>query len=419
MTLLPSSISGKLSELNFSQTQTEIMTITPSLAKEMLNLNFSTNRSISAPLVTRYSQLMKDGHWVVSDPICFSTGKRLVNGQHRLHAVIKADKDIPFLVVFGLPDDSYLGFDQGKHRGVANLLSISGGVNGKPVGNRHVSIYRSMVQGVVGFSGWGKELCGVNYVREGVETIQEGLYFVSENGGNIPSSVLAVVARAYYTQDLQKLSRFLELLRDPCIPCNQNETFARKLVSRLAEIPSKNRGGDLQGIRFAFTQTALVKFLREIGWAKGVYFTPTKESLFPCPLDAIIARQMKIDESSLRRFDQSKSHNSQIEISLSNEYSTLAHMAATALNMTLKEMYSNILIQLEKGRQYSRVEIETFILKLFPSLQYARVNKSKHVAVKAISSSLMPQVERGTWQEEFPHISIDRDFLRGIFFDVK
>lgn len=102
-----------------------VETITPDIAREYLKFNCE-NRPVSKAHVQFLSKMMKNGEWKLNgEAICFE-GDRLVNGQHRLHAVISAGIPVAFLVVRGCERDSFITYDSGKNRSAADVLSIKG-----------------------------------------------------------------------------------------------------------------------------------------------------------------------------------------------------------------------------------------------------------------------------------------------------
>jgi hypothetical protein len=72
---------------------------------------------------------MSLGRWKFNgDTICLN-GDRLIDGQHRLMAVVKSGVTIDALVVDGLPSDVFDTKDIGKQRTAADTLSTHGEVN--------------------------------------------------------------------------------------------------------------------------------------------------------------------------------------------------------------------------------------------------------------------------------------------------
>lgn len=83
------------------------MVITPEIAKEMLERNTENFRKISWKRVDLYAADMKAGRWKSNaEAIAFGKNGKLQNGQHRLHAVIKANVPITMYVIYDVDDNS-------------------------------------------------------------------------------------------------------------------------------------------------------------------------------------------------------------------------------------------------------------------------------------------------------------------------
>lgn len=96
--------------------------ITPDRAKQILELN-DGNRSIAAAVVEKYSRDMKAGAWVLNgQTIKIGRSGRLLDGQHRLAASIKAGRSFDSIIVEGLDDDVFDTFDLGMRRSLGEIL---------------------------------------------------------------------------------------------------------------------------------------------------------------------------------------------------------------------------------------------------------------------------------------------------------
>lgn len=103
------------------------MIITPDIARQMLEKN-ANNRPLSKKTLERYTRLMKDGEWgITTDAIGFDVNGRLMNGQHRLNAVIESGTEQTFFVVDDLPCDSFGYTDEGRNRTASDVLFIGRG----------------------------------------------------------------------------------------------------------------------------------------------------------------------------------------------------------------------------------------------------------------------------------------------------
>jgi len=106
--------------------KTEVREISPSIATEMLKKNYN-NRKLSKQNVRYLSKQMKDGQWLFDgQPIRFDEFERLLDGQHRLSAVIESDTTQKFLIVSGLSGDTFKVMDTGKSRSGGDSLLVLG-----------------------------------------------------------------------------------------------------------------------------------------------------------------------------------------------------------------------------------------------------------------------------------------------------
>ena len=126
MTLTAQEITSKLTE-QYKDVQVGIEFITPEQAQIYMGRNFKNNRKVVLSNILELEKEMKTDRFILSDSaICFNTENVLVNGQHRLLAVIKTGLTQPFLVVRNLPDKSKLIMDVGKSRVMHDRITVSG-----------------------------------------------------------------------------------------------------------------------------------------------------------------------------------------------------------------------------------------------------------------------------------------------------
>ncbi len=103
--------------------------VTPTLAQEILAAQGpDTNRRLDSFQIGRLSELIRSGKWNEDvDSIKVSKTGRLIDGQHRLHAVIRAGvKSVTMLFATGVPEDTIKYIDTGKRRTTGQTLQILG-----------------------------------------------------------------------------------------------------------------------------------------------------------------------------------------------------------------------------------------------------------------------------------------------------
>ncbi|MER2512320.1 MAG: hypothetical protein ABTR20_13405 [Candidatus Competibacter sp.] len=91
--------------------KSEIKLVTPEMAKQFLIYN-DGNRHIREAWVSYLAYCIKNNEWQQTHQgIAFSEDGRLLDGQHRLLAVIKADQSINMLITTGLKQDAFMSID--------------------------------------------------------------------------------------------------------------------------------------------------------------------------------------------------------------------------------------------------------------------------------------------------------------------
>lgn len=104
--------------------------ITPSLAAELLTLN-TDNRPMRDNITAGYATDMKKDKWTFNgDIIRISRSGRLLDGQHRLAAIIKSEKPQVFHIQTGLKDETFDVIDTGKVRSATDIFHIAGHTSG-------------------------------------------------------------------------------------------------------------------------------------------------------------------------------------------------------------------------------------------------------------------------------------------------
>lgn len=106
--------------------KTEIKQITPELAESYLENNFN-NRKVRDKLVNYYAdQMLRDEWQLTGQGISISDDGRLIDGQHRLMAIVRSNKPQNMLVISNLPFSTFKVHDAGIARQACDILSIEG-----------------------------------------------------------------------------------------------------------------------------------------------------------------------------------------------------------------------------------------------------------------------------------------------------
>src|SRR4051794_31155207 len=103
---------------------TSIEDVTPAVAADMLAAN-TKNRTLRRTLVDVYAADMAKGNWqFTGEAVKISTDGVLLDGQHRLEAIVQAGVTVPMLVVRGLPRATQDVMDSGAKRSAADALRL-------------------------------------------------------------------------------------------------------------------------------------------------------------------------------------------------------------------------------------------------------------------------------------------------------
>lgn len=95
-------------------------------AQEYLALNIDHNRTPMNDRIERMARDMRNGDWVATaDPIKFNTAGKLIDGQHRLRAILMSKTTQRLLVARDVTDDAVYVIDTGATRSAAQALKIA------------------------------------------------------------------------------------------------------------------------------------------------------------------------------------------------------------------------------------------------------------------------------------------------------
>ncbi len=102
--------------------EVKVVSVSPEIAKEYLLRN-KNNRPIDRSNVLYYAFEMLEGRWkLTSQTISVDVNGNLLNGQHRLLAVIESDTTQEFLIAYDEPTENFGLLDKGKVRSTADFF---------------------------------------------------------------------------------------------------------------------------------------------------------------------------------------------------------------------------------------------------------------------------------------------------------
>lgn len=104
--------------------------VTPTRAMALLESRENVsleNRKVDEQWVKRYAEDMRQGRWMVTgDSIKVNPDGNLIDGQHRLWAVVETGIAIDTFVVYNVPDETLDRIDRGRSRTTAQHLQMHG-----------------------------------------------------------------------------------------------------------------------------------------------------------------------------------------------------------------------------------------------------------------------------------------------------
>lgn len=118
---------SNVAKLPIVQTQLQTITLTPELAVELLERN-GLNRPLSDPHVHRIARQIKEGKWRFNgDSIKVADTQDILDGQHRLWAVIEAKTPVETVIVYGIERDAFATIDTLRRtRSGSDVLALNG-----------------------------------------------------------------------------------------------------------------------------------------------------------------------------------------------------------------------------------------------------------------------------------------------------
>ena len=123
------------------------------------------NRPISEAHVRHLTESMKRGEWTLNgQPIIIASDGTGIDGQHRCAAVIRANVEIPMVVVRGVERESFPTIDQGKKRSMGDVLAIRG--------EKNCALLGALARGILEIREWQSGLGGkARYTHSQLEKV--------------------------------------------------------------------------------------------------------------------------------------------------------------------------------------------------------------------------------------------------------
>ncbi|MFE6502357.1 hypothetical protein [Kitasatospora sp. NPDC057738] len=170
-----------------------LVVVTPELADELLS-RASVNRRLDLGQVDYLAEAIRRGEWQLTHQGIALDGPlasgALLDGQHRLHAIIKANTAVRIFAFEGLPASAFPVLDTGKRRSGADALSSTG--------EKYLSLLSSTIRHVILFktmpdSSWSSPRARVTNDRILAE------YNANAEGFRAAVSIGRIISRQVFT----------------------------------------------------------------------------------------------------------------------------------------------------------------------------------------------------------------------------
>lgn len=264
------------------RTQTELavqrVLVTPEIAMKWLEERNVNNRRLNEKRIQVMARDITEGRWMLTHVgIAFSTTGALIDGQHRLWAIIEANTPAELLVWQNVDPKSMMVIDCGKSRSMADILSIAG--ENDDVNRDQVAILRAILGG---FS--CPPSLSPSETSEMLRCHGEAINFAMDNLPHIAAAsgvntaiTRAVIARAYYTVDAASLEKFCRMLTTGVVT-SEDESVIALLRQQLLTVRSNSSLHRIQ--RYGKVERTLMAWLR--GENPSRLYAVTAEQ-FPLP----------------------------------------------------------------------------------------------------------------------------------------
>jgi hypothetical protein len=254
------------------------MTVTPQTALEWLENANSRNRPLSQNHINKLARDMKNGQWKLThEGIAFDPNGVLLDGQHRLWAIVESETAIQTLVFYNVASDSVLTINGGRPRTVVDILKIAN--RDGHLSNSHTSTLRAML------GGYGtlptltpqetSEILAIH--REAIDFAVKHLSYCRSQG-ICNATTRAVIARAWYSSDHDRLVQFCDILTSGIVGYIPSATAMMALRHYLMMTKDSSAGARRE--RYGRTERALRAFLNDESIAKLV---AANKELYPLP----------------------------------------------------------------------------------------------------------------------------------------
>lgn len=265
----------------------QVYMVGPDLAAQWLELN-KRNRDTRDSIVAKYAADMLAGRWkLVGDAVQFDTGSNIINGQHRLWAVVESGCTVPLLVMFDCDPESIDVMDDHLKRSLRDVAKIRRPTSS--VSTFHTAVANMLIRSSIAATLVDRKAANERVSRqaqlEALDRHWEAIEFVYHEvlkgrkiRGLTVTAVVTPMVRAYYTEDHERLRQFGKALIN-----GQMENEGDRAVILLRNWLLQQQAGNLRAVTettYKKAERALRAFLDSAAIA---ILYEAAEELFPLP----------------------------------------------------------------------------------------------------------------------------------------
>jgi len=232
-------------------------TITPEVAIKYLD-SYKGNRPIKQSHVNNLAAQMSAGLWKSTHQgIAFNGGNELVDGHHRMWAVILSDTPIKTMVTRGLAEDDVAFLDLGAARDMADAAHY----DGVEVDKMAWPVAKILARGITTANvkvpfpivrSW------YEFYKAGIDAALEARAICQPSRQKMNSVMTAALARAFYGMERPLFDRFVQTLKT-----GQVEVKADMAATVLRDAWLTGRVGKAQSSEAYFKMTAALRAFNE------------------------------------------------------------------------------------------------------------------------------------------------------------
>ena len=233
------------------------MTISPTMALNWLEHANTHNRNVSYAHVKRLARDMKHGHWVLThEGIAFDPRGVLLDGQHRLWAIVEADVAVTMHVWFNITAEALSAINHGKPRTLTDLLHFGG--QHERITSKELAVLRAMLGSFAGpvTLTTAEASKALDQHHEAITFAMKVLPAVKGIG---KAGTRAVIARAYYSADHADLADFGRMLTTGVV---SDASLTSVILLRQHLLANLGDSYEERRQRYGKTQRALLAFLK-------------------------------------------------------------------------------------------------------------------------------------------------------------